>query len=126
MPNSLPKYRCAIPRNTLAVGLLIASFGVVGLFDCPAADPADTVHRSVITAKAPTTNPPPRSVPAEERGGENQPRSAATDSLEKAKFSEIVGEPQQDRRALRFFELVVLPLAVCMLLAMVLRRGFLD
>lgn len=52
----------------------------------------------------------------------------AEDSIEEAKRREIAGlsETDGDRRVRKFLELVVLPMAVCVILIFVLRRGFLD
>lgn len=48
------------------------------------------------------------------------------EALEEAKRREIKGDSEGDRRVEKFLELVVLPMAVCAVLILVLRRGFLD
>lgn len=48
------------------------------------------------------------------------------EAIEEDKRREIKGESDGDRRVEKFFELVVLPMAVCAVLILVLRRGFLD
>lgn len=102
---------------------LLAAFGAGG---CLRAEGADTIRQSVITAdEAPSMSP--AVMPASTRRTDaDQPGPSTADPLEKTKLSEIIGEQQEDRRARRFLELVVLPLTVCLLLAIVLRRGFLD
>lgn len=126
MPTSLPAYHRVFRRRTLVAAVVVALLCGTVESRLLAAKVADTTRRSVITTEqvdATSTMPAPTST---KRTNADEPIAQASDPLEKAKVSEIVGEPQQDRRVRRFFELVVLPFGVCILLAMVLRRGFLE
>ena len=50
-----------------------------------------------------------------------------SESIDKAKTAEIMGRNlDEERKTRKFFELVLLPLGVCFMLIMLLRRGFLN
>lgn len=101
------------------------SICLLALFACGDMEGADLAHWPMVIASA-SHKPEQPGNTAGERPREVRPQTSKSDPLEKAKVGEILGEPQQDRQIRRFFELVVLPLGVCFLLAMLLRRGFLD
>lgn len=51
----------------------------------------------------------------------------APEAIDKAKAAEIMGRDLDDeRRTRKFLELVILPLGVCFMMIMLLRRGFLN
>lgn len=51
----------------------------------------------------------------------------APEAIDKAKAAEIMGwDLDDERRTRKFLELVILPLGVCFMMIMLLRRGFLN
>jgi hypothetical protein len=55
-----------------------------------------------------------------------QPVDAHDPIADKMKAREIMGFKDEEFRMRKFFQLVVLPLAVCFALVLLLRRGFLS
>lgn len=51
---------------------------------------------------------------------------ASQDMVDKMKAREIMGYKDEERRTLKFFQLVVLPLGICFVLIMLLRGGILN